>query len=108
MYPLKHLLVNDHQRDATQCSLSFPFNSQVPHLSKNIRADECLLPSTILMCSSPFPLCRLMEKCSLGYRMELLVVMAPVCSDVQGVSSVEASMKKMNSEIKIIKILWIP
>ncbi len=34
--------------------------------------------------------------------MELLVVMAPVCSDVQGVSSVEAKMKKMNvSEIQL-------
>lgn len=80
--------------------LRFTCDPQVPHyLSRNSRVDACLLPSTMLMCSSPLSLCRLMEKCSLGYRIELLVVMAPVCSDVQGVSSVEADVKEINGNV---------
>lgn len=31
--------------------------------------------------------------------MELLVVMAPVCSDVQGVSSEEADVKEINGSV---------
>lgn len=53
----------------------------------------------MLMCSSPLSLCRLIEKCSLGYRMELLVVMPPVCSDMQDISSAEADVKEINVSV---------
>lgn len=62
---------------------------------------EIGLPSIMLMCSSAFSLCRLMEKCNLGYRMELLVVITPVCSETQGVSSAEADIQEKNMSVSI-------
>lgn len=99
MYLLKHLFNYHHQRDATQYSLGFTCDPQVTHCLSRNRIDACLLPSTMLMCSSPLSLCRLIEKCSLGYRMELLVFMAPVCSDVQDISSAEADVKEINVSV---------